>query len=53
MEEGEGEPDSLALTSAVVDGDEQRVQQLILGSLPPLLLLVLGDPVYPLADKKG
>jgi hypothetical protein len=27
----------------VVDGDEQRVQQLILGTPPPLLL-VLGDP---------
>jgi hypothetical protein len=31
----EGDLDSLALTSAVVDGDEQRVLALILGTTTP------------------
>jgi hypothetical protein len=55
MEEEKGEQldSSLALTSAVVDGDEQRVQELILGTHPPpppllLLLLVLHDAVRTL-----
>jgi hypothetical protein len=31
-----GDPDSLTLTSAVVDGDEQLVQALIVGAPSPL-----------------
>jgi hypothetical protein len=47
--EVEGELDSLALTSAVVDGNEQRVKDLILGTTTSSSTMQCA----PLADKKS